>query len=136
MKCNVLIWSKVCGDDLSIYFFDFDTCTDEETIIDILCNCNQSQRSQLKQSFKSITKEDLLLVMREELSGNFLELSLAMLREPLAFHIDLINVLLKVCNFMIDIILQRFQCYIKSAYFMRNKSCENMYWHPKNLTQI
>ena len=39
--------------------------------------------------------------MREELSGNFLELSLAMLREPLAFHIDLINVLLKVCNFMI-----------------------------------
>lgn len=69
--------------------------TDEETIIDILCNCNQSQRSQLKQSFKSITKEDLLLVMREELSGNFLELSLAMLREPLAFHIDLINVLLK-----------------------------------------
>ena len=101
--------SKVCGDDLSIlYFFDFDACTDEETIIDILCNCNQSQRSQLKQSFKSITKEDLLLVMREELSGNFLELSLAMLREPLAFHIDLINVLLKVCNFMIDVILQRF----------------------------
>ena len=99
--------SKVCGDDSSIYFFDFDTCTDEETIIDILCNCNQSQRSQLKQSFKSITKEDLLLVMREELSGNFLELSLAMLREPLAFHIDLINVLLKVCNFMIDVILQR-----------------------------
>ena len=45
--------------------------------------------------------------MREELSGNFLELSLAMLREPLAFHIDLINVLLKVCNFMIDVILQR-----------------------------
>ena len=121
MKCNVLIWSKVCGDDLSIYFFDFDTCTDEETIIDILCNCNQSQRSQLKQSFKSITKEDLLLVMREELSGNFLELSLAMLREPLAFHIDLINVLLKVFN-----LYNGFNAYIKSAYFMRNKSCENI----------
>lgn len=116
--------SKVCGDDLSIYFFDFNTCTDEETIIDILCNCNQSQRSQLKQSFKSITKEDLLLVMREELSGNFLELSLAMLREPLAFHIDLINVLLKVCNFMIDIILQRFQCLYKISLFY-SKSCEN-----------
>ena len=110
--------SNVCGDDLRIYFFDFNTCTDEETIIDILCNCNQSQRSQLKQSFKSITKEDLLLVMREELSGNFLELSLAMLREPLAFHIDLINVLLKVCNFMINIIiLQRFQCLYKISLF-------------------
>ena len=34
--------------------------------------------------------------MREELSGNFLELALALLREPLAFHIDLVNVLLKV----------------------------------------
>ena len=85
---------------ISIYFFDFNTCTDEETIIDVLCNCNQSQRSQLKQSFKSITKEDLLLVMREELSGNFLELSLAMLREPLAFQIDLINVLIMVCSYL------------------------------------
>ena len=70
--------------------------TDEATIIDILCSCNWSQRGQLKKSFKSTTKEDLLLVMREELSGNFLELALALLREPLAFHIDLVNVLLKV----------------------------------------
>ena len=70
--------------------------TDEAAIIDILCNCNWSQRGELKKLFKSTTKEDLLLVMREELSGNFLELALALLREPLAFHIDLVNVLLKV----------------------------------------
>ena len=70
--------------------------TDEATIIDILCSCNWSQRGQIKKLFKSTTKEDLLLVMREELSGNFLELALALLREPLAFHIDLVNVLLKV----------------------------------------
>ena len=70
--------------------------TDESAIIDILCSCNWSQRGHLKKLFKSTTKEDLLLVMREELSGNFLELALALLREPLAFHIDLVNVLLKV----------------------------------------
>lgn len=70
--------------------------TDERTIIDVLTSCNSKQRSELKKTFKSRTKEDLLLVVRQELSGNFLELVLVLLRDPLAFDIDLINIFLKV----------------------------------------
>ena len=70
--------------------------TDEQAIIDIICSCNSEQRSDLKKSFKKLTKDDLMLVMREELSDNFLELAICLMREPLAFDIDLINVFLKV----------------------------------------
>ena len=69
---------------------------DEFKIIDVLCSCDVNQRSGLKKTFKLQTKEDLMLVMREELSGNFLELVLVLLREPLAFDIDFFNEYLKV----------------------------------------
>ena len=71
--------------------------TDEKAIIDVLCRCNSQQRTDLKKAFKMQTQEDLLLVIREELSGEFLELILVMLRDPLAFDVDLLNILLKVC---------------------------------------
>ena len=79
---------------------------DEEAIVKVLCNCNSTQRSELKKLFKMQTKEDLLLVIRETLSGDFLELTLVMLREPLAFDIDLINVFLQVSKSMeLDFVL-------------------------------
>lgn len=65
--------------------------TDEKSIINVLCSCNSSQRNALKKAFKSKLNEDLLQVVRQELSGKFLQLSLIMLRDPLAFSIDLIN---------------------------------------------
>ncbi len=74
--------------------------TDEKAIINVLCSCNSGQRTELKKSFKAKTKEDLLAVVREELSGDFLEMTLVMLRDPLAFDIDLINTFLKVQNFI------------------------------------
>ena len=68
----------------------------EKTIVEILCSCNAAQRMELKKVFKSQTKENLLQVLREELTnGNFLDLTLVMLREPLAFDIDMINVFIE-----------------------------------------
>ena len=73
-----------------------DDRVEETTIVEILCSCNTQQRTELKKVFKSQTKENLLQVLREELGeGNFLELTLVMLREPLAFDIDMINVFMK-----------------------------------------
>ena len=73
-----------------------DDRVEEKTIVEILCSCNTQQRTELKKVFKSQTKENLLQVLREELGeGNFLELTLVMLREPLAFDIDMINVFMK-----------------------------------------
>ena len=73
--------------------------TDEQAIIDVLWSCNSQQRTELKKLFKSETKEDLMVVIKEELSGDFLSLCLALLRDPLAFDLDTINVLLKVSIF-------------------------------------
>ena len=68
----------------------------EKTIVEILCSCNAAQRMELKKVFKSQTKENLLQVLREELTnGDFLDLTLVMLREPLAFDIDMINVFIE-----------------------------------------
>ena len=68
----------------------------EKTIVEILTTCNTAQRTELKKVFKKQTKENLLQVLREELTnGNFLDLTLVMLREPLAFDIDMINVFIK-----------------------------------------
>lgn len=86
-------WSKLCP----IYVDRLDKAmdgigTDEQSLIEIICGCSSEQRSKLKSAFKTKFKEDLLGVMREELSGNFSELALALFRDPMAFDIDVINV--------------------------------------------
>jgi predicted transglutaminase-like protease len=73
--------------------------TDEKTIIEILCSHSSIQRMEIKKLFRSLLQEDLLLVVREELSGEFLELTLVMLRERLAFDLDVISVFLKVVQY-------------------------------------
>ena len=91
--------------------------TDEQSIIDIICSCNSEQRSDLKKSFKKVTKDDLMLVMREELADNFLELAICLMREPLAFDIDLINIFLKVSK-ILDLIDLKFRMnFIKFTFF-------------------
>ena len=83
----------------------------EKTIVEILTTCNTAQRTELKKVFKKQTKENLLQVLREELTnGNFLDLTLVMLREPLAFDIDMINVFIKDENrwpILIGLLIQK-----------------------------
>ncbi|XP_006000866.1 annexin A13 [Latimeria chalumnae] len=59
--------------------------TDEDAIIEILANCSTDQRQEIKLKYKTLFGKDLEDVLKNELSGNFEKVVLALLDRPCEF---------------------------------------------------
>eukprot|EP00049_Salpingoeca_infusionum_P007213 m.117292 g.117292 ORF g.117292 m.117292 type:complete len:316 (-) comp13626_c0_seq1:241-1188(-) len=59
--------------------------TDEKAIIQALSSCDTAQRSQLRLQFKTMYGRDLEADLKSELGGNFEDVVLAMMMEPIEY---------------------------------------------------
>ncbi|KAG5683040.1 hypothetical protein PVAND_012347 [Polypedilum vanderplanki] len=59
--------------------------TNKQTIINILCTKNNRQRIEISKAYKTCYDQDLILIIRKKLSGDFLKLLIALLTPTIEF---------------------------------------------------
>lgn len=65
--------------------------TDEKAIIDLLCNRSLSQRMEIRNTFKSTVGKDLIQELKSELSGNFEDVIMALMMDPVEYDAKCLN---------------------------------------------
>jgi len=60
--------------------------TDEEAVIDVLARRNNEQRRQIAATFKTMYGKDLIKELKSELKGNFEDLMIALMLDPIEFQ--------------------------------------------------
>ena len=100
--------------------------TDEDTIINLICQRTNSQRQQIKQYYISCYGRDLIQDLKKELSGNFENVVVAMFQTPPEYDAECLHKAMKGIgtdeSVLIEIIASRpsFQLeQIKQAYRMK-----------------
>ena len=100
--------------------------TDEDTIINLICQRTNSQRQQIKQYYISCYGRDLIQDLKKELSGNFENVVVAMFQTPPEYDAECLHKAMKGMgtdeSVLIEIIASRpsFQLeQIKQAYRMK-----------------
>jgi annexin A7/11 len=62
--------------------------TDEKAITEVLSTCSNQQRQDVKNRFKTMYGKDLIKEIKSEVSGNFEDLTVALLKTPVEFDAE------------------------------------------------